>query len=100
MTDSTTPTTTEDRAREINSMIVGAWMVREGLSEQPLPDLSSVTLSECIEASRFVAAAPGRRNPDGSTTMTCFVDPTRIPALYAWTLATTASGPYLSGALA
>ena len=81
---------TPERALEINTLVVGAWLSREGLSNGKLPDLSGITLGEAISASEAVAAMPPVRNPDGSTTMTCHVATPRIPALYGWAVATTA----------
>ncbi len=78
------------RAFEINSLMVGAWMVREGLSDKPLPDLSGVSLNEAIEASKIVSATPPVRNQDGSSTLTCHVELSRIPSLYAWAVSTSA----------
>jgi hypothetical protein len=84
-----TPITTA-RAREINALVVAAWLVREGLSDDPLPDLSTVPLADCIAASNAVAGLPGTRNADGSTTILCRVVASRIPTLYAWAVATAA----------
>lgn len=80
--------TTMDTAKafEINSLIVRAWMVREQLSAGPVPDLCGVSLSDAIEASRIVAATPPERNASGGHTLTCHVEPMRIPRLYAWAI--------------
>lgn len=78
-----------DRAFEINGLVVQAWLVREGLSDKDVPDLSSVSLVEAITASRIVAETPGERLENGSTRLTCHVDPTRIPQLYSWAIVTT-----------
>lgn len=89
MTDRPPDAMALDRAFEINSMVVGAWMVRSGFSDDAVPDLSQVTLAEAIQASGIVAAAPPTPRPQGGVTLTCHVEPSRIPHLYAWAIATT-----------
>lgn len=82
---------TPDRAFEINRMIVRAYMVREGLSDDAMPpDLSGVSLAEAIEASKIVAATPPMPLKGGGYTMPCHVEPTRIGPLYAWAICTAA----------
>ena len=80
---------TTARAFEINKRVVEAWLVREGLSDKLVPDLSDVSLDECIQASEIVRCTPAQANGDGIAKIVCFVEPTRIPQLYAWAIATT-----------
>jgi hypothetical protein len=89
MSDDITSRMTPARAFEINSLIVGAWMVREGLSDNDVPDLSSASLADVIEASQIVADTPPEPREGGGVTLTCHVALTRIPQLYAWAVATT-----------
>jgi hypothetical protein len=83
---------THDRAFEINALIVGARMVRERLSNAPIPDLTGVSLADAIAASAIVEATPGQRQPDGSTRLTCHVDVSRVPRLYAWAVVASQMG--------
>lgn len=89
MTADATEPMSQTRAFEINALIVGAWMVRERLSDGAVPDLSSVSLADVIEASLIVAATPPARRDGGGVTLTCHVEPSKIPPLYAWAIATT-----------
>lgn len=85
---------TDDRALSINSALVDAYMVRERLKPGRVPDVTWFTPSEATEASiKVCTTGLGRRqNPDGTTTHTCFVEPTRARSLYAWALAAWADG--------
>lgn len=78
-----------ERALEINRLIVDAWMVREGLLDKLIPDLSGVSLADAIEASQIVAATPAAPREGGGYILTCYVEVTRIPQLYAWAITTT-----------
>lgn len=85
---------TPERAIEINAVMVDCWMIREGLKEPPLPDVTGILPRDAVEASNMMMqeGLGRRRNADGSTTLTCFVEPTRVQSLYAWALATWADG--------
>lgn len=78
-----------DRALSINDAMVDAFMVRDGLKDGPVPDVTWFSPREAEAASVMMRDTDiGRReNPDGSTTLTCFVEPTRVRSLYAWALA-------------
>jgi hypothetical protein len=77
---------TSERAFEINSHLVKAWMIRECAPDEQVPDLSSVSLTEAIEASRIVSETPPVPREDGGMTLTCYVESSRIPRLYVWAL--------------
>ena len=75
------------RAYDINNRLVAAYMVREGLTDKPLPVLADVTLTDAIEASRIMAGDAGSvRQPDGGTEFVCVVAPSRVPGLLAWAI--------------
>jgi hypothetical protein len=81
------PTMATARAVDINDRLVRAHMVRDGLSDRPMPDLSDVSLRDAIEASIIAASLPPARTPDGRGTIhTCHVEPTRVVHLLAWAL--------------
>lgn len=75
-----------ERAAHINSLLVTAFMVRTGIMEAGVPKLWGITLADCMEASRVMQAAGAATNPDGSKTLTCVVEPSKIPHLYAWVI--------------
>ena len=76
------------RALEINNLVVRAWLIRERLSDAALPDLSGVSLPDAREASEMMRRARlgETRNADGSTTYTCYVEPTRVWSVVLWAL--------------
>lgn len=79
------------RVLAINAAMVNCFMVRDGLKDGPVPDVTWFSPHEAEEASTIMQDNPklGRRlNPNGSTTLTCFVAPTRVRSLYGWALAT------------
>jgi hypothetical protein len=84
-TDQTTDQTT-DRAAEVNGRLVRAWMIREGLDAGPVPSLRDVSLAEAIAASETVTARQSEQLPTGESLLTCHVEPSRVPRLYAWTI--------------
>jgi hypothetical protein len=85
---------TDAHALRINSALVDAYMILERLKPGRVPDVTWFSPIEAEEASTMLRdTGIGRKqNPDGSTSMTCFVEPTRVRGLYAWTLATWADG--------
>lgn len=78
-----------DRAIEINERLVMAYMVREKLSDRPLPDLTDVSLTEAIEASKIIEGMEPREDPDhpGHKIYSCHVEPTRVHQLWFWATA-------------
>ena len=88
-TDTTDVPMTSAAALAVNDALVGAWMIRERLKDGPVPDVSWFSPREGETASAMMRdTGIGRtKNPDGSTTLRCFVDPTRVRSLYAWALA-------------
>jgi hypothetical protein len=76
------------RALLVNATLVRAYMTREGLQDSGVPDVAWFSQTEAVAASVMMRDTEiGRRkNPDGSTTMTCFVEPTLVRSLYAWAL--------------
>jgi hypothetical protein len=90
---SSNPETTmqPDRALAINAAMVGCFLVRDGLKDGPVPDVTWFNPREAEEASAMMQDNPDlgrRRDENGSTTLCCFVAPTRVRSLYAWALAT------------
>lgn len=79
------PAMTPERAFDINALLVQAYMARDGLGIG-VPDLSGVSLDDAIRAAGIVAATPPSRSPDGGQTLTCHVEPARIPRLYVWAI--------------
>lgn len=77
------------RALSINAAMVEAYMLHEGIKSGEVPDVTWFSPREAAAASVMVrdTGIGRRRNPDGSTTLTCFVEPTKTPSLYAWALA-------------
>lgn len=77
---------TPERAIDINDRLVMAYMVRERLNDNEVPDLSDVSLTEAVEASQIMAArsADPFRHRD---TFTCHVAPSRVHTLYFWAIA-------------
>ena len=57
-----------------------AWHVFGGGEQPPLPDC---TLEEMLIANRIVQNTPSKRNPDGTSTLYCHVDPRGVAAEYA-----------------
>ncbi|RVT91363.1 hypothetical protein EOD42_22170 [Rhodovarius crocodyli] len=80
-------TMTLDQAKEINSRLVQAWMIREGVQEGEVPSFSGIALADAIDASRIMEMHPGERLANGHTRHTCHVDLSRIPQLFAWAVA-------------
>jgi hypothetical protein len=77
------------RALLINAAMVRAFMIRERLQENDVPDVAWFSPQEAEDASVMMRdLGLGRReNADGSTTVSCFVEPTRVRSLYIWALA-------------
>jgi hypothetical protein len=75
-----------ERAFHINDMLTTAWFMKNGIYslDQGFPDLSGITLQECVEATEFVRDHPPIPNPDGGQTIICHLDGDEIPATYAW----------------
>ena len=57
-----------------------AWHLFGEGEQPPLPDC---TLEEMLIANRVVWNTPSKRNPDGTTTLYCHVDPRSVAAEYA-----------------
>lgn len=89
-----------ERAVQINSVLVAAWMIREGMQLARVPDVSGFSPQEAKQASEMMRDLHlGRtHNPDGSTTVSCFVEPMRVRSLYTWALAAWADGEGASDA--
>jgi hypothetical protein len=81
-------TMTNERAMDINGRLVLAYMVRERLGDNALPDLSDVSLTEAIEASRIAAEMGPKPDPDrpGWNIHHCHVEPTRVHHLWFWVM--------------
>lgn len=75
---------TSERAEQITKILVTAWMVREGILEGRAPSVRGFSLAEAEEASRLIAVHPGIDNGDGSRTILCCVEPSKVARLYAW----------------
>lgn len=88
-TVSEVPSMSVDRALAINAALVNAWMIRERIKPGIVPDVTWFNPREAEAAIGMIRdTGVGRRlNGDGSVTLTCCVDPSRIRALYAWALA-------------
>ena len=80
---------TPTRALDINARLVAAYVVKERITDGPLPDLSDVSLTEAIEASRIVSEMTGEANPErpGFKTFYTHVAPTRVHTLWFWAMA-------------
>jgi hypothetical protein len=85
-----TTTLTPERALEIAAVMAECWFIREGTKDGPLPDIRGFSCADAVQASyMMMQLGLGRsRLPDGSTALQVFVEPTRVPALYSWALAT------------
>lgn len=57
-----------ERALEINGRLVLAYMHQQNITDA-LPDLDDVTPAEALEAARIAIDAPGRKNPNGTTSL-------------------------------
>jgi hypothetical protein len=77
---------TDDRALMINRLLVDAFMVRDGLMDGAVPDLSGVSVADAVEACEAMQdrRIGITRRADGSTQMLCFVAPTRVHELLEW----------------
>lgn len=82
------------RALLVNATLLRAYFIREKIKPDKVPDVRWFSPQEAEAASvRMRDTDLGKRvNPDGSTTLTCFVEPTRVTSLYAWALAAWADG--------
>lgn len=78
-----------DRALSINAAMVEAYLLREHLKSGRVPDVTWFSPREAETASMIVrdTGIGRRRNAEGGTTNSCFVEPTRVASLYAWALA-------------
>jgi len=76
-----------DRATDINNRLVEAWMVRERISSGALPDLSDVSMTEAIEASRIMGEPTPNPERPGVKVYTTHVEPTRVGWLWLWAMA-------------
>lgn len=78
-----------DRATDINQRLVTAWMARNQLGDAILPDLSDVSLTEAIEASRIVSERGAQPDPErpGWSVVTCRIEPTRVHETWLWAMA-------------
>lgn len=79
---------TPERALNINERLVAAYMIRERICEGTVPDLSDVSLTEAIEASKIVAEMGPRSDPERPDVkiLTCHVEPTRVHLLWFWAM--------------
>jgi hypothetical protein len=79
---------TLERALDINMRLLKAWMLRERMKNGIVPDLSDVSLTDAIEASKIVAAMKPIPDPDrpGFETYTCTIEPTRVHLVWFWAL--------------
>lgn len=75
-----------ERAMQINDRLVNAWLIRNGLKEEPIPSFADFSLAEAVAASRVAAAHPGERQPNGMTAHHCFIAEGQIQSLYIWAL--------------
>lgn len=86
-TPASLPARDTDRTLWINSLLVEAFMVREGFKPGPPPDVAVFSVADAIAASEAMARDPNlgaTRNANGTTTLTCHVEPSRVSALYDW----------------
>lgn len=76
------------RAIDINRRLVATYMLRERITDGVIPDLSDVSLTEAIEASKLVAAMEPQTDPErpGVKILTCHVEPTRVHVLWFWAM--------------
>lgn len=81
------------RAFQINASLVTAWMIWNGMERGEVPCLRGISLTDAIEATKLVQADRGMDHSDGTRTITCCVEPTLVPKLYAWAILQTEQRP-------
>ena len=72
-----------ERAKEINGRLSWAYFVVEGLTDQPMPDLSDVSLADAMEATKLVRDAPHENLPDGGQRVECVLEERAIARILA-----------------
>lgn len=74
-----------ERAKKITADCMAHVWYREGLTEEPGPDLHQYTLAEMVEANNLVSANKGVRQPDGNIKVFMCCADRLVAALYVAT---------------
>ena len=76
---------TIERAEDINARLVRAYAIRERIQEgDRVPYMGDVSLEEATRATQMIIARGPVKTTDTTTRLTCNIEPTRLPRLFAW----------------